>query len=279
MIKISLYYRILRHFCESSDEYEVIFTSGCTGALKLLAETFQFIQDYKTECFSAENEKQQLKNDSSSINQKNDACGARNCNSEYSSHDNSSETFENSKYRPKFYYLQDNHTSVVGMRPIAIERGAEIICVDEVQTKLLLNGSKRILNDKSSKSDENKVTKSDERNENESIDRKINIGCHGDSNVRCICNSLFVYPAQSNFSGYKYPLSWIETVKSGTISLDETLSEKVYVCIDAASFVSTNLLDLSKFKPDFVTISFYKMFGYPTGLGNCCFYPISEGLF
>src|SRR5919108_578325 len=39
------------------------------------------------------------------------------------------------------------------------------------------------------------------------------------------------------------------------------------VLLDAAAFVPTNKLDLSKVKPDFVPLSFYKMFGYPTGLG------------
>lgn len=33
-----------------------------------------------------------------------------------------------------------------------------------------------------------------------------------------------------------------------------------------SAFVPTNRLDLSKYKPDFVTMSFYKMFGFPTGL-------------
>jgi selenocysteine lyase/cysteine desulfurase len=39
------------------------------------------------------------------------------------------------------------------------------------------------------------------------------------------------------------------------------------VLVDAAAFVPTNKLDLSVWKPDFVPISFYKMFGYPTGIG------------
>ena len=39
------------------------------------------------------------------------------------------------------------------------------------------------------------------------------------------------------------------------------------VLLDAAAFVPTNRLDLSVVKPDFVTVSFYKMFGYPTGVG------------
>jgi molybdenum cofactor sulfurtransferase len=39
--------------------------------------------------------------------------------------------------------------------------------------------------------------------------------------------------------------------------------------LDAAAYVSTSLLSLAEVdtSPDFITISFYKMFGYPTGLG------------
>ena len=37
--------------------------------------------------------------------------------------------------------------------------------------------------------------------------------------------------------------------------------------LDAAAFVPTNRLNLAHAKPDFVPISFYKMFGYPTGIG------------
>ena len=39
------------------------------------------------------------------------------------------------------------------------------------------------------------------------------------------------------------------------------------VLLDAAAFVPTNPLDLSACQPDFVAVSFYKMFGYPTGVG------------
>ena len=37
--------------------------------------------------------------------------------------------------------------------------------------------------------------------------------------------------------------------------------------LDAAAFVPTNRLDLGRWHPDFVALSFYKMFGYPTGVG------------
>ena len=39
------------------------------------------------------------------------------------------------------------------------------------------------------------------------------------------------------------------------------------VLLDAAAFVPTNGLDLSRWRPDFVDLSFYKMFGLPTGVG------------
>ena len=37
--------------------------------------------------------------------------------------------------------------------------------------------------------------------------------------------------------------------------------------LDAAAYVPTNRLDLNRWHPDFVAVSFYKMFGWPTGVG------------
>ncbi|HSJ86317.1 MAG TPA: aminotransferase class V-fold PLP-dependent enzyme [Anaerolineales bacterium] len=70
-------------------------------------------------------------------------------------------------------------------------------------------------------------------------------------------HNLFAYPAQSNFSSVQHPLGWIE----------EAHQHGWDVLLDAAAFVPTSRLDLSVVKPDFVPVSFYKMFGYPTGLG------------
>ena len=70
-------------------------------------------------------------------------------------------------------------------------------------------------------------------------------------------HNLFAYPAQSNFSGVQHPLEWIE----------EAHARGWDVLLDAAAFVPTNHLDLGRWNPDFVDISFYKMFGYPTGVG------------
>ena len=70
-------------------------------------------------------------------------------------------------------------------------------------------------------------------------------------------HNLFAYPAQSNFTGVQHPLEWIE----------EAHARGWDVLVDCAAFVPTNRLDLSRWQPDFVPISFYKMFGYPTGVG------------
>jgi selenocysteine lyase/cysteine desulfurase len=70
-------------------------------------------------------------------------------------------------------------------------------------------------------------------------------------------HNLFAYPAQSNFSGVKHPLEWIA----------EAQERGWDVIVDAAAFVPTSRLDLSVWQPDFVPISFYKIFGYPTGIG------------
>ncbi len=70
-------------------------------------------------------------------------------------------------------------------------------------------------------------------------------------------NNLFAFPAQSNFSGVQHPLELV----------DAAHDQGWDVLLDAAAFVPTNRLDLSQVQPDFVTISFYKMFGYPSGVG------------
>jgi selenocysteine lyase/cysteine desulfurase len=69
--------------------------------------------------------------------------------------------------------------------------------------------------------------------------------------------NLLAFPAQSNFSGVKHPLALIDAARGRGWD----------VLLDAAAFVPTNRLDLRVVTPDFVTISFYKMFGYPTGVG------------
>jgi selenocysteine lyase/cysteine desulfurase len=68
---------------------------------------------------------------------------------------------------------------------------------------------------------------------------------------------LFAFPAQSNFTGVQHPLHWIEQAHDAGYD----------VLLDVAAYLPTNPLDLSAVKPDFVPISWYKVFGHPTGIG------------
>lgn len=68
---------------------------------------------------------------------------------------------------------------------------------------------------------------------------------------------LFGFPAQSNFSGVRHSLNWVA----------EAQSQGYSVLLDVAAYVPTNALSLRRTPADFVALSFYKMFGYPTGCG------------
>jgi molybdenum cofactor sulfurtransferase len=141
---------------------------------------------------------------------------------------------ESYPFGPGSHYLLtfDNHNSVNGIREFAHARGAEVTYIP--------------------------VALPDMRVDTESLDASLDLGlASGRGNPAAARNNLFAYPAQSNFSSVKHPLEWIERAHARGWD----------VLLDAAAFVPTSWLDLSKYKPDFVTLSFYKIFGYPTGIG------------
>src|SRR5436190_8204796 len=69
--------------------------------------------------------------------------------------------------------------------------------------------------------------------------------------------SFFALPAQSNFSGVRHSLDLVREARA--LGYD--------VLLDAAAFLSTHALSVRCVPADFVVLSFYKLFGYPTGLG------------
>jgi len=68
---------------------------------------------------------------------------------------------------------------------------------------------------------------------------------------------LFAFPAQSNFSGVRHPLELIGVAQRAGFD----------VLLDAAAYLPTSRLSLRAWRPEFVVLSFYKLFGLPTGLG------------
>ena len=159
--------QILEFVNADSDEYSIVFTSGATAALKIVAECFPW---------------------------------------EKSS---------------RFAYVQESHTSVVGMRKAAFEKGIGVNCF---------------------------------ANEEE-LELKIRLGL---LDIDDEVPNLLVLPAMSNFCGQKYKIELIQRIQK---------MKNWLVMWDTASYASTNPVDLKLVKPDFICLSFYKIFGYPSGIG------------
>jgi molybdenum cofactor sulfurtransferase len=72
-------------------------------------------------------------------------------------------------------------------------------------------------------------------------------------------NNLLAFPSESNASGLKH---------NARRYVDYAHAKGWDVCVDAAAHAPTNAIDLTEMgKPEFVSMSFYKIFGYPTGIG------------
>ncbi|ATL25657.1 aminotransferase class V-fold PLP-dependent enzyme [Streptomyces formicae] len=69
---------------------------------------------------------------------------------------------------------------------------------------------------------------------------------------------LFCYPAQSNFTGVRHPLEWVTRARSAGW----------HTLLDAAAYLPTGTLSLRRVPADFVVASWYKVFGYPSGVGS-----------
>jgi selenocysteine lyase/cysteine desulfurase len=69
--------------------------------------------------------------------------------------------------------------------------------------------------------------------------------------------NLVAFPAQSNFSGVQHGLDLV----------DEAHAAGWDVLVDVSAFTPTNRFDVGRVRPDFAALSFYKMMGFPTGLG------------
>ncbi|KZS21851.1 Molybdenum cofactor sulfurase [Daphnia magna] len=218
---------LLNFFQADPNQYTLLFTSGATDSLRLVAESFQF----------------------SSMSSHSYDCGS-------------------------FIYLKESHTSVIGMREY-FKRNVPCYALpsDDISTYFNLESHSGI---------HEKVHIKDNLASSVYQEKKVETEIAKESEkTLATANSLFVFPAQCNFSGFKYPLELISYSQQGGLSdisrdlcLNKELlnkkekSKKVWFCLlDAASYVGTNQLDLSVWQPDMVAISFYKMFGYPTGLG------------
>jgi molybdenum cofactor sulfurtransferase len=74
---------------------------------------------------------------------------------------------------------------------------------------------------------------------------------------------LFAYPGQSNMTGRRLPLSWTGRLRAS----NHPAHQDTYSLLDAAALATTSPLNQifsdPNTAPDFTSVSFYKIFGYP----------------
>ena len=126
-----------------------------------------------------------------------------------------------------FYYLRENHNSVLGIREIALHSGASF----------------------------HVVSSSD-------VEEECNMPSSDKPSGKA--NNLFAFPLEENFSGKIFPKNWITQIQ-GKNHFD--CSGNWYVLLDLAAYAPTHDFNLTEYPADFVVLSFYKIFGFPTGIG------------
>eukprot|EP00898_Chlorokybus_atmophyticus_P006297 jgi/Chlat1/6669/Chrsp49S06159 len=140
----------------------------------------------------------------------------------------------------KFVYTRENHNSVLGIRQVALQHGATSYAVDVHRED---SGIWHV----------SQYTRQ-QRGQVDIVTSSDGAACH-----------LFAMPAECNFSGAKFDVELIQHAQQG--GLDKEGRGRWLVLLDAAKACTTSPLDLAAVQPDFVALSFYKLFGYPTGLG------------
>jgi molybdenum cofactor sulfurtransferase len=183
-------------------EYEVIFTSGATAAIKLVGDAL--------------------------------AWG--------SNHDNR----DRSGHKTLLAYAKNSHTSVLGLRDLF----SRAFCIDGDLTS---PGAELV---------EVTADRYERRLTEPADDGSSHIG-------------LIVTPGECNFSGAKLDL--VQTAQQvhllGQRLLKVGPRSRCLWMLDIAKLASTSRIDISTqisdplLRPDFMCLSFYKIFGYPTGLG------------
>jgi len=163
-------------------------------------------------------------------------------------------------------YSHNVHTSVLGMRGPALSKGAGFLCenLERICDATVETFQQWQENDSNNLhfSSTDHVT----QNFNHNHDRKE----HGGGNASI--NHLLVLPAECNFGGSRPDLSSIlSTLRSvNQLSLQNNsnnANHKWYSMLDIAKASCTQEIHINSLQPHFASLSFYKLFGYPTGLG------------
>jgi molybdenum cofactor sulfurtransferase len=236
---------------DSHPGYDIVFTSGATEALRIIAEHFPWGE--------------------SSI------CHHRNNKGICQYHSHKSTTTSSSL----FVYPQNSHTSVLGIREEVLRHPhTNVICQPiDVLMETILQHSNSNCNSSLDETFQRICISS-----NGSATSSNNAYIERESTAIGFCpfcaKHLLVLPLECNFGGDRsdVQLTIHKLHEKCALPIDATTNEgqknqqqqRWYTMLDMAKAASTSPINLCELNPDFACVSFYKMFGEPTGLG-CLF--------
>ncbi len=250
---------------QNKEEYQFVFTSGATASLKLVAERFPWSSPKFT---TRQHAQIRMRRDTSER--------------QYN--------LESIQFQSMLLYPKNVHTSVIGMRNIPLERGSTFYCVSieellRATPEWFLSVVDATISYKTASNSQEPSGFCEEKKDE-------NIECNGTSNqssfltgeeerAAVFCNTIWVHhllvlPLECNFSGDRF--DWSPTVAAARASNVCTylqcptgqlrVCHKWNVLLDTAKAAATSPVDIpNSCAPDYAVASFYKIFGYPTGLG------------
>jgi molybdenum cofactor sulfurtransferase len=195
--------------------YELIYTSGTTEAMRIVAEWFPW------------------HNDNNHNNNNNNKMLCHECDQQ----------------GPQLAYALQSHTSVVGMRGVAQNNNQNVTITCKPMEELLRDFAQG------------------------AAWCRCRISCRNGGCPAAQNNKLLVLPLECNFTGDCYSPAAVRQ------TLQQASRFGWYTFLDIAKAAGTNPVDLSDLNPDFAAVSYYKLFGEPTGLGSLFVKRSSIGMF
>lgn len=248
-------FRVLEHFNTTAEDYDLIFTSGATAALRLVAEHF----DWKAGVTSPSTDIVALSSSAEDTPKHSTEAQPSTQYNWQQHHHHKDEEEEEESLPGAFVYLQENHTSVLGMRGPAHQASCDVFCLTAAEARdwlgeALSNSSlssagkaNSLLNPACGDPSAGSLGITVKTNYMSGLDCKGSSAFSPESTVKanqlsvsqdplngCLespskprgevkrRNCIFAYSGQCNFSGSKAPLEWIRQVQEG--ALDGLLS-------------------------------------------------------
>ncbi len=289
--------------------YQVVFTSGATDSLRLVAERFpwsyaKFIAPLPSpSSCSSSSSSQEF---SMTLVDGDGRVVLSNGVVDNTTSSLLSKRVKSIRLSSTLLYPNNVHTSVIGMRQIALQHGAQFHCVSveellDASAEWFQNLLRRSVSydywelaekevhpkeDGDEEDHKRQLTVEDrtnftntERNKEDGLETEVSPTC------RTIwLQHLLVLPLECNFGGERFDWSYIiamaqESVVTYNLNWHNSRQEerqckichKWHILLDTAKAAATSPVHLPTLShgggPDFAVVSFYKLFGTPTGLG------------